>query len=359
MAIIYKPRDEQKLLEQLCEALRELPAVAQATLHHAEPAAGSPGNARADGVIRLRITDNEFELLPYVRSLAYPSALRSIAWELGHSSQDEIPIIVAPAISPGAKKMLRDQGIAYFDSGGSLYLPLRTGMFYLDRPLPKAGARHVRSLFSGRRGQVLVALLSENAQWWSIGQMAKRAGVSPYLAHQVFVELEKELWVESKGHGPRITRKLTNPGALLDAWTEHHTLKIYQFRNYYAWSQSIDALRESLSSTLADAGIEYAFTMAAGAQLVAPYLSSVDKLHVILHRGADITPAVDHLSLRPVDEGASICFMETKYTAPFTARNRIGNCWVVSNPYLYLDLMKWPARGKEQAEHLRREVLKY
>ena len=52
-------------------------------------------------------------------------------------------------------------------------------------------------------------------------------------------------------------------------------------------------------------------------------------------------------------------FLVTRERSPLLFRRRIGECWVASDVQLYLDLFSWPARGKEQARHLRAERLPY
>ena len=62
--------------------------------------------------------------------------------------------LVAQSISPGAKELLRDERVGYYDSGGSLFLPAANIYVYVDKPPPKSLSRSIRSVFSGRRAQV-------------------------------------------------------------------------------------------------------------------------------------------------------------------------------------------------------------
>ena len=70
-----------------------------------------------------------------------------------------LPVLIAESISPGAKELLRAERVGYYDSGGSLYLPARGAYLYVDRPPPKSLSRSMRTLFTGRRAQVLHGLL--------------------------------------------------------------------------------------------------------------------------------------------------------------------------------------------------------
>ena len=77
-------------------------------------------------------------------------------------------MLIAESLSPGAKEMLRAERIGYFDSGGSLFVPAAGAYIYIDKPAPKTLEKSVRSLFSGRRAQVLYALLVNHEAWFGV-----------------------------------------------------------------------------------------------------------------------------------------------------------------------------------------------
>jgi hypothetical protein len=64
-----------------------------------------------------------------------------------------VPVLAAGSLSPGARELLRTEGVGYFDSGGSLYLPVTGAYVFIDKPPPKGPASTMRSLFTGRRAQ--------------------------------------------------------------------------------------------------------------------------------------------------------------------------------------------------------------
>src|SRR5690606_33343139 len=104
--------------------------------------------------------------------------------------------LVAESLSPGAKELLRSEGVGYYDSGGSLYLPAPGAYIYIDKPPPKTLTKSVRTLFAGRRAQVLHALLVQHARWFGVTELAQQAMVSPATASQVLSELERFDWLE-------------------------------------------------------------------------------------------------------------------------------------------------------------------
>ena len=116
--------------------------------------------------------------------------------------------MVAESISPGAKDLLRSERVGYYDSGGSLFLPAHGAYLYIDKPPPKTLSKSVRSLFSGRRAQVLHTLLVRHQDWFGVKELAEQALVSPATASQVLTELERFDWLTSRGQGPSKERHL-------------------------------------------------------------------------------------------------------------------------------------------------------
>lgn len=216
------PTAERLLIDQLLNALWDLPEV-QAELDRGEPA-GSTGDRVHDARIDPRVAGKSFTLLIETRKAAYPRDVREAVWQLRAPSRrthhppghDPVWLLVAEFISPGAKALLRDERVGYYDSGGSLYLPAPGAYLYIERPPSKSQVKSVRSLFSGRRAQVH-ALLVHHGDWVGVKDLAERALVSPATASLVLTELERYDWLASRGQGPSKERHLSEPSALLDA----------------------------------------------------------------------------------------------------------------------------------------------
>src|SRR5207253_1024960 len=113
-------------------------------------------------------------------------------------------------------KMLQDEGVGYFDAGGSLYLPFSDGVFFIDRQAP-APERKLQNIYEGKAAQVLHVLLRDPKREWHVTEMAEEAEVSAYTVHHVFTNLEKQAIMERHGKGPESIRVLAKPGELLDA----------------------------------------------------------------------------------------------------------------------------------------------
>jgi hypothetical protein len=199
--------------------------------------------------------------------------VREILWRLRPYSKPLrqegdaiVSVLAADSISPGAKELLKEEGIGYFDSGGSVYLPAPGAYIHIDKPPPKGQLKSFDSLYSGVRAQVLHALLHHHREWIGGQALAQQAHVSPATASQVLSELERLEFVESRGQGPHKQRHVTQPGALLDSWVKQLAVKrAPALRRYFVPALKADNLRP-LAQTLAAQAIEYAISYEAAAQ---------------------------------------------------------------------------------------------
>ena len=59
----------------------------------------------------------------------------------------------------------------------------------------------------------------------------------------------------------------------------------------------------------------------------------------------------------PVTEGQNVVLLQAKDDTPLLFRRKANDVWV-ANPFrLFADLRRDPRRGREQADHLREEVI--
>ena len=270
--------------------------------------------------------------------------------------EDAVSVLVAESISPGAKELLREEHVGYYDSGGSLFLPARGAYLYIDKPPPKALAKAVRSMFSGRRAQVLHTLLIHHQDWFGVKLLAEQAMVSPATASQMLTELERFDWLTSRGQGPNKERRLVEPGSLLDAWAKQlASLRPLGLRRYYVPSTDAEKLIDRIGHVCDAHEVEYAITHEAAAQRYAPFLSSVSQVRCRMLAGRAADAAIGEFDARVVSEGVNLVILEAKSHGDFLFRERVRDAWLASPIQVYLDLLRGEGRGKEMAEHLRRE----
>jgi hypothetical protein len=355
--VIESHNAEWQLLERFLEALRALPD-ATAELDCLEPA-GSAGGMRHDAKIDFHVAGTSRTLVIEVKKAVFPRDVRQSLWQLNkHRSDDTVTILVAESLSSGAKELLREERVGYYDSGGSLYLPAPGAYIYIDMPPPKTLSKSMLALYSGRRSQVLHALLLGHRDWFGVKQLAKQAQVSPATASQVLTELERFDWVVARGQGPSKERRLSEPAALLDSWVKQlAVIRPAGLRRYYVPSAGGDKLLDHLGKVFSAHGVEYAISHEAAAQRYAPFLTSVSQLRCRLLAGPGANAALGELGARGVNEGANLAIIEVKSSGDMLFRERLGDIWLASPVQVYLDLLRGEGRAKEMAEHLRKEKI--
>ncbi|MCP3018641.1 type IV toxin-antitoxin system AbiEi family antitoxin [Cupriavidus basilensis] len=347
---------ENVLIEQLLDSLRELPDV------HAELAQSEfteQATGRVDAKIDLHIAGRSIVVLVEAKKSVYPRDVRQALWQLKslqHHHADVQHLLIAELLSPGAKELLRAERIGYFDSGGSLFLPASGAYIYIDKPAPKTLEKSVRSFFSGRRAQVLYALLVNHEEWFGVTEVAERAQVAPSTASDVLSELERFDWLVSRGQGPSKERHLREPSALLDAWAKQLvTQRAPVLRRYFVPGLKSDALIERLAQMFDAHQVAYAVSYEAAAQRYAPFLSGISQVRVRLLPSTSAEMAMAELGARVVNEGANLAVIETKSAGELLFRQNVGSVWLASPVQVYLDLLRGEGRAKELAEHLRKE----
>lgn len=352
---------EQQLIARFLDTLRELPEV-EASLDRWEPTGAH--DRGYDAQVDLHVAGRSFVLLLEAKKAVFPRDVRQVIWQLqtashgkpaGHGEKP-LPLLVAESISPGAKELLRSERVGYYDSGGSLYLPAPGAYLYIDKPPPKALTKSVRTLFTGRRAQVLHALLVEHQSWFGVTELAQQAMVSPATASQVLTELERFDWLEARGQGPSKERYLREPASLLDAWAKQlATIRPPALRRYYVPGIKADTLAARIGRAFDSHDVQYAVSHEAAAQRCAPFLSHVSQVRVRVLIGANADAAIGDLDARVVNEGANLGVIEAKSPGELLFRERIDGLWLASPIQIYLDLLRGEGRSKEMAEHFRKE----
>lgn len=353
---------ERQLITRFLEALRELPEV-EADLDQWKPPVAH-GDRGYDAQVDLHVAGKSFVLLIEAKKAVFPRDVRQVIWQLREAShgrpagqgQTPLPLLVAESLSPGAKELLRSERVGYYDSGGSLYLPAPGAYLYIDKPPPKALTKSVRTLFTGRRAQVLHALLVKHQNWFGVTELAQQAMVSPATASQVLTELERFDWLVARGQGPSKERHLREPAALLDAWARQlATIRPPTLRRYYVPGTKADTLAARIGQVFDTHDAQYAVSHEVAAQHYAPFLSNVSQVRVRVLIGPNADAAIGDLDARVVNEGANLGVIEAKSPGELLFRERVDGLWLASPIQIYLDLLRGEGRSKEMAEHFRKE----
>lgn len=348
---------ERQLLDGLLETLLELPET-QVKLRGVNERPDGSG-WKHDAQVDLWMGGTTTTLLVEVKKTLYPRDVRQALWRF-RDFASRIPhsvfFLVAESISPGAKDLLREWRVGYYDSGGSLFLITDNIYAYVDKPPPKSMSKSIRSLFSGRRAQVLQAVLMWQGEWIRVKDLAEEARVSSATASQVLMELERFDWVVSRGQGPSKERQLRKPSDLLDTWvTRLLEMQPLAMRRYFVPLVRAEGLVEKLGKACAENEVEYAITHEAAGQLYAPFLSTISQVRCRMLAEPSTDEVLNALGARSVTQGWNLGVIEVKSSGELLFRNLVNGTWLANPVQVYLDLIRSEGRAKELAMHLRKE----
>jgi hypothetical protein len=354
---------EQSIVQSLLDALHALPGLRAELRSRGGPATSA--GYRPDAEIAVEVAGRQITLRVEAKRELFPRDAREVLWRMGASegaSDDSsiLRLIAADSLSPGAKEMLKAEGVGYYDRGGSLYLPAPGAYIYVDKPPPKSIAKAIGSLFTGRRAQVIHALLLRPREWLTGKDLAERAQVSTATVSQVMTELERLEFISLNEQGPHKGRQVREPGRLLDQWAEYVTpLKPPAFHRYFLPALRADQILNGVAREFATHNVSYAVSFEAAAQAYAPFLSSISQVKCRAVGGAALESGLASLNARAVEEGANFYVLETKSAGDLLFREQIEGSWLASPIQVYLDLQRSEGRAKELAQHLRRERIPF
>lgn len=285
------------------------------------------------------------------------------AWQLvryAETHPDKPLLLVAGETTAETRRILQEHGIGVVDGLGNAHVEQPGLLFHREGP-PSHGRRTAgrpATRLRGKAGVVAQALLLQPERTWRVHDLAAEADVSPALAHRVLTRLEDEGVVAAEGAGPGRVRRVGEADALLDLWAEEQADKETR-TTAYLLAQTPAQLVKELGTNLARAGVEHALTGAAGASLVAPFITAIPVAEVWAEATAAPEELYDAARADPVSDGHNVVFLQGKDDAPLAFRERVRGLWVANRFRLYRDLLRDPRRGREQAEHLRREAIRW
>lgn len=271
---------------------------------------------------------------------------------------DAPTLLIAGETTEEARAILEERGIGFVDGLGNAHIELPGLLLHLEGR--KAAKRRVGptppNRLRGKAGLIAQALLLSPDRAWQVQDLANDARVAQGLAHRTLTRLEEEGIVTTQGSGPRRVRRLTNPAALLDLWAEENLEKPTRTLGYIL-AQTPRQLVTLVGTKLGNVGIEYALTGPAGASLVAPFITTIPVADVWVAAAAAPDDLRRATGADPVADGHNVVFLQAKDDSPLAFREHTQDLWVVNRFRLYADLRRDPKRGREQADHLRQEVI--
>lgn len=282
------------------------------------------------------------------------------AWQLvdyARSHPDMAAVLIADETTAEARDILERHGIGVIDGLGNAHLELPGLLLHLEaREAARRGGATPPTRLSGKAGLAAQALLLAPHRDWHLQDLEEEAGIAHGLAHRVLARLERENLVTAEGKGPQRVRRLTNPTALLDLWAEENVDRPRRTAGY-ALARSPQELVRDLGRGLTTRSITYAVTGAAAASLVAPFITAVPIVQMWVPAKAAPEDVLDAAGAEPVTDGENVVLLQAKDDTQLAFREQVGDTWIANRFRVYVDLRNDPRRGREQADHLREEVI--
>ncbi|MCX6364894.1 MAG: hypothetical protein NTW58_12155 [Actinobacteria bacterium] len=279
------------------------------------------------------------------------------AWQLVHAAEARAGaplLLIADETTAEARAILGGHGIAVVDGLGNAHIESPGLLFHLEGRRRPRQSRPTR--LSGKAGLVAQALLLDPGRGWQVQDLANEAGASVGMTHRVLARLEAEGLVTAESKGRNRVRRVTKPAALLDLWAEESAERPLRTLGYLL-AQTPRQLAKELGGSLGRSDVDYALTGAAAAGLVAPFVTAVPVVEVWVTATAAPEELCYAAGAGRVSDGQNVVFLQAKDDAPLAFRELADGLWVVNRIRLYGDLRRDPRRGREQADHLRREVI--
>jgi transcriptional regulator with AbiEi antitoxin domain of type IV toxin-antitoxin system len=316
------------------------------------------GNQDAGLVVKFKLGEQEHTLVLEVCSLGQPRQIRAAVTrlrEIRREAENAYPLAAAVYIGPQSARILKNNGLGYIDLSGNCSLAF--GNVLIDKEGKRnvrPSTRPLRSLFAPRATRVVRVLLADPGRAWRLEELARAAGVSLGHSHNVVKRLADLAWIE---RDDRQRMRLMKPADLLESWCESYTYRESEITSYVVPEKITRRLMGEIARVAGAAGRNYAFTLNAGLSLVAPHLR-LPAIHCYLE--GDPGPVAVALGLRPATETEGTLHLLAPYDpGVFYGVLEKSGLKVTSLPQLYVDLAGYERRGRELAEHLRREAMGY
>jgi hypothetical protein len=313
-----------------------------------------------DLLIEVKSNGRPQRLVCEVKSNGQPRIVRAAIDRLRYFLQPRedgaYGVVIAPYLSPTAKEICREENVGFLDFEGNCRLVF-DGVF-VERSVPLRPAterREIKSIFAPKSAQLLRLLLRDPKRHWKVAELAKQTGVSLGHVSNVRHALIDREWARSDREG----LTLSNPDALLDSWRAvYEGPRGRQLRFYTTLHGS--ALQKCLPEILPDANRKGDAMLASfsAAQWLAPYARTNTNYFYADEKALSVLRERLDLSI-PV-RGENIIILQIKDAGLFRDSVEPAPHVRCSSPVqTYLDLYVAGERGREAADHLREEKLKW
>ncbi|MCB4755739.1 MAG: hypothetical protein LHV69_01665 [Elusimicrobia bacterium] len=302
-------------------------------------------------------TGKKQKLIVKIKAATYPSNLIQAVRKLKASAPaPSCPVLATSFISPQARKICREEGVGYIDLAGNCFLQFPDYLVEKvveKNPFPRRG--RPPSLFSPVSTRVIRAFLEEPQRTWKVIELAETMKASLGQASKITQQLIADGYIAKTGR----ELKLIAPTKLLDDWRDQYKSDTNGRTTTYSFEQYPERLMAHVAKSAEEKELRYALTSFAASSLVAPFVRGAETVEWYVENESAVDQWVQALDLRPVEAGANAVLIIPYDKGVFYRTQNVNELILVSNIQLYLDLTSNPARGREQAEFLRKERIPF
>lgn len=346
---------EDRAAEVLRDLLEQVPAIRIVNL---EQEAQEPDGG-VDIIAEVEVSGQRHVLVCEVKASGQPRHVRMALLRLrnymAHHAPGGIPVFIAPVLSPRVQALCHEHGVCFLDFEGNARLLFDT--VYIERQVaskPVVERRELKSLFKPKSAQVLRVMLRVPSRAWRVTELAEMADISLGHVSNVRASLLDREWGEVSDAG----LFLSDPNALLDAWRDVYETPPGQCIKGYTTlhgSAFEETARRVLSSD-PDLG-RAAFASFSAANWLAPY-GRTGTHYIYVDNEIALDRLQSNLNLSEVSKGENV--LVTLLKDSDLLRDTVEpapGAICTSLVQTYLDLTTAGERGREAADHLRRERL--
>lgn len=308
-------------------------------------------------------------------------------------------IIATTKMSERVKYLCQKSNVGYFDLQGNVYI--KYGNILIDqvqnRKIPieyRPKKRRIKRPFNESSFRVFIYLLINRKKYVTQEEISVKLGISRGYVNRILKTFEEgikfygeiilfkvenedlmsvnipnnyivgeittnnpllESSLHTKSKKPIKYYRLTNPGKILDILSKIYNFNENKVLGYYSFERNTNQLIQEIATLGNKNDLSYALTQHAGASQVAPFVR-FDDIYFYMNP-EDFEKWKKKLNLRETELGGNIYLVIPKYKWFLTNIQKISEIKIVNNIILYLDLINYPKRGKEQAEYLRKQQL--
>jgi len=314
--------------------------------------------ARPDAVAHAEMDGRKVNLVIEVKDRAHLAGLRLAAEQARrYQGPNRVPMIAAQFLGPNRRALLREIGMGYLDMAGNFYL--RAPGIFIEREGKEkpAGEQPKFSPYADKASIILRLLMDKPRHPWKIREIAEAGGITAGWASKMVDSMAERGLVEySRGTGIRLLAWED----VLKEWADFYDWQKNKFHYYYCHATDMQELLNKLGQ-MENGSALCALGFQAGAYLVAPH-ATFNQVHILIDGKSfdGVRGKIEReLKLEERREGANLILVRPYYTCSALFRMRKIKKWrVVSDIQLYLDLNRYPLRGREQAEHLLDKVIR-